>query len=254
MQVGAAIFSFWTQRVAAREEFTEKFEQTYALAADGRLSIDNVNGPIRIATWDNAEVKVEAVKRSSVQEHLQEVKIEIESKPDRLTIHTRFPQSKSHWWGKSAQDSTSVDYILTVPRSVRLDRISDVNGKVEIDGVKGPVKASTVNGALSVKGLAANAELSTVNGVVKASFVSLESVKSVSVSSVNGAVELGLPESANADISASTVNGSIGGDLKAKKHWPVGSELKTTLGQGGAKLKASTVNGGVRIHLVKAEA
>jgi DUF4097 and DUF4098 domain-containing protein YvlB len=145
----------------------------------------------------------------------------------------------------------SVDYTVTVPQSVRLEQISTVNGAVEIDGVRGEIEASVVNGTLRAEGLAANAELSSVNGGLNASFAHLDGVKSVSVSTVNGRAEVSLPADANADLSASTVNGSISGDIEVKKNWPIGREAKTQLGEGGTKIQLSSVNGGLRIHLAK---
>lgn len=236
----------------AREDFTEELHQTYPLATDGRIHVDNINGAIRICVWDRPEVKLDAVKHARKKEDLELVKIEITTKPSSLKIHTEQHDAKSwfHWRGSN---SASVDYTLTVPASARLDEVSDVNGSVEIDGVVGPVHASTVNGAIRAKGLAANADLSSVNGAVKATFTRMDAVKSVSATTVNGAVELDLPANANADLDVTTLNGGISGDVPVKKNWPVGKEVKTRLGEGGAKIHASTVNGGLRIHLLQLE-
>ncbi len=250
LATGLLLAAFGFSATCAGAEFTTELHETHALAADGRVSLDNVNGTVRITTWDRAEVKLDAVKRAKRQEDLDKVKIEIDSKPDRLQIHTRYPDSKTSF-GRRANNSVSVDYTLTVPQSARLDTVSSVNGAVDIDGVRGEVEASTVNGTLKARGLAATAALSTVNGSLTAGFEHLDGVKSVSLKTVNGRVELELPAGANADLSASTVNGSIGGDVEVKKNWPVGREVKTRLGDGGTKIHASSVNGGIRIHLAK---
>ena len=50
------------------EEFKEEFQQTYPLAAEGRLTLEHVNGKVRIVAWDRAEVKLEAVKRGKRKE------------------------------------------------------------------------------------------------------------------------------------------------------------------------------------------
>jgi ribonuclease PH len=231
-------------------EFKEEIHQTYPLTADGRIGLDNVNGAVRVTVWDRAEVKLDAVKRSKRTEDLEAVKIEIESKPDRLQIHTRYPDAKG-WFGRRRENSTSVEYTLTVPLSTRLDKVSSVNGTVDIDGVRGEVEASTVNGGLKALGLAAAAELSSVNGGIKAGFDRLDGVKSVSLKTVNGGVELDLPAEANADLSASTLNGGISGDVPANKNWPIGSEVKTRLGEGGTKIQVSSVNGGLRFCLAQ---
>jgi len=250
LAAGLLMAGCWAGAALAGQEFREEMHQTYPLAAEGRLSLGNVNGSVRISAWDRPEVKLDAVKRARKQSDLEVVKIEVESKPDRLAIRTKYPESKS-WWGWKSSNSASVDYTLRVPQSVRLQDVSNVNGLIEVDGVRGQVKASTVNGTLSAKGLAGTAGLSSVNGTVRAGFASLEGVKSVSASAVNGAVELDLPAGANADLSARTVNGSITGDVSVKKNWPVGAHVTVRLGEGGAKINLSTVNGGVRIHLAK---
>ena len=232
----------------AREDYKEELHQTYPLAADGRVSLGNVNGSVRLSVWDRPEVRLDAVKSARSEKDLEKLQIEVESKADRLIIRTKHAESRS-WWGWRRGISGSVAYTLTVPRSARLEDVSNVNGSIQIDGVRGHVKASTVNGALRAVGLGGSAELSSVNGAVKAAFVSLAQVQSVSASTVNGAVELELPAQANADVSAHTVNGRISGDVNVKKNWPVGNEVKTWLGEGGAKINLGTVNGGVRIHL-----
>jgi DUF4097 and DUF4098 domain-containing protein YvlB len=231
----------------AKDQFTEELHQTYPFSADGRISLDNVNGSVRITTWDRAEVKLDAVKRAKRKEDLETVKIEIEAKSDRLRVHTKLPESKDRI-GRRRDNSTSVDYTLKVPASARLDTVSSVNGAVDIEGVRGEVEASTVNGSLHARGLAARTELSSVNGGVKAAFGSLDGVPSVSLKTVNGGVELELPPGANADLSASTVNGGISGDVPVKKNWPIGREVKARLGGGGTKIQVSSVNGGVRVR------
>jgi hypothetical protein len=238
----------WVGAAFGREDYKEELHQTYPLAADGRLSLGNVNGNVRLNVWDRPEVKLDAVKSARNEKDLEKVKIKVESQAGRLTVRTKYAASRS-WWGWRSSGSGSVSYTLTVPRSARLEDISNVNGSIEIEGVRGHVKASTVNGALRAVGLAGSAELSSVNGAVKAAFVSLAQVQSVSASTVNGAVELELPAQANADLSAHTVNGRISGDVEVKKNWPIGTEVKTRLGQGGAKINLSTVNGAVWIHL-----
>jgi len=231
----------------ARAEETEELHKALPLNADGRLHLDNVNGSIRIEAWDKAVVQLDAVKKAKTKEQVDAVKIEIDSNPDRLTIHTKYPSTKN--WFRN--NNASVEYTLKVPKNAALDEISSVNGNVDVSGVTGKVHASTVNGAVNARGLAANTELSTVNGAVKAAFDSIDKVKSVSFSSVNGALDLQLPPNPNADISLSTVNGRISGDVTVKKNWPVGSEAKVQLGEGGTKVKGSTVNGGMKVTIAK---
>src|SRR5882672_1249134 len=50
------------------QELTEEFHQTYPLNATGRVSIENINGGVRISVWDQNVVKVDAVKRAYKKE------------------------------------------------------------------------------------------------------------------------------------------------------------------------------------------
>src|ERR1700681_6459 len=58
-------------------ELTEEFHQSYPLSATGRVSIQNINGYVHIAVWDQNEVKVDAVKRAYQRERLDEAKIDV---------------------------------------------------------------------------------------------------------------------------------------------------------------------------------
>src|ERR1700738_3459014 len=57
------------------DQLTEEFHQSYPLSPTGRVSIQNINGDVHIAVWDQNEVKVDAVKRAYQRERLEEAKI-----------------------------------------------------------------------------------------------------------------------------------------------------------------------------------
>src|SRR4029077_3915270 len=74
------------------QEISEEFHQTYPLNATGRVSIENINGGVRIAVWDQNEVKVDAVKRAYKKERLDEAKVDVNSTPDSIRIRTEYPE------------------------------------------------------------------------------------------------------------------------------------------------------------------
>ena len=76
--------------VFAANEVREEFHQTYPLDNAGKVQLENVNGNVRIVTWDREEIKVDAIKRAKKQEHLDAVKIEVDAKADRIRIKTNF--------------------------------------------------------------------------------------------------------------------------------------------------------------------
>jgi DUF4097 and DUF4098 domain-containing protein YvlB len=225
---------------------TEEFHHTYPLAADGRISLQNINGAVHITAWDQNEVKVDALKRADNDKGLKDTEIRINASANSISIETHYAK-EGDWSGH--HDFASVEYTLTVPRKAKLDEIKLVNGSLDMAGVQGEVRASCVNGTLSAKQLIGNAKLNTVNGELEAKFE--RAAGEVELSSVNGSIDLTLPSDAKASIEANTVSGGIDNDfgLHANDHHFVGHDLRGELGGGGgAQIKLNNVNGTIEIH------
>jgi DUF4097 and DUF4098 domain-containing protein YvlB len=224
---------------------TEELHKTFPIDADGRVSLNNVNGAVHIAAWDRNEVQVDAVKSAKTKEALSEAQIVIDSATGSISIRTRYPEHHDR------HDSASVEYTLKVPRRARLHAIEAVNGAVEVSGVSGDVKISSVNGPVIAKNLAGGeARLSTVNGRLEASFDKLSGASSIALDTVNGSISLAIPDQSSADFQAHTVHGSISSDFRAQPPvhgHHIGGSLSGQIGGGGAHIKLSTVNGGIRI-------
>lgn len=232
-----------------RGSLTEEFHHTYAIAPEGRVELENINGDVHISSWDRSEVKVDAVKYADTKEGLEEAKIEIDSGKDFLSIQTKYPHNdEGRHWG-SHNNAASVEYTLTVPRAARLDEIKLINGELDVNGVHGDIRASCINGRLEAEGLGGRARLSTVNGHLEAKFAELAG-KSVELNSVNGSVDLTIPSDSNAEVEASTLSGGIHNDfgLRVDNHKFVGHDLRGELGNGGTDIRISNVNGRIDIH------
>jgi DUF4097 and DUF4098 domain-containing protein YvlB len=243
------VFTVAAQASDHRGAFTEEFHQTYALTSDGRVELDNINGAVHISTWDQSEVKVDAVKYADSKERLEQARIDIDSGKDHLSIRTKYPDHDLTFnWG-SHNNPASVEYTLTVPRTARLDEIKLINGSLDVTGVTGEVHASCINGRLEAHNLSGRADLSTINGHLDAKFDQLRG-SSLELKSVNGSVELTIPSDSKAEIEASTVSGGIDNDfgLHVNHHSFVGHDLRGELGNGGPRIKLSNVNGRIEIR------
>ncbi|MGB8583848.1 MAG: DUF4097 family beta strand repeat-containing protein [Candidatus Sulfotelmatobacter sp.] len=229
-----------------RGAFTEEFHQTYALSPDGRVELENINGAVHISTWDQNQVKVDAVKYADSKDRFADAHIEIDSSNDHISIRTKYPEHDH--WGMNVNPA-SVEYTLTVPRAARLDEIKLINGALDVTGAAGEVHASCVNGQLEAHNLSGRAELSTVNGRLDVTFNQLSN-SPINLSSVNGAVEMTIPSDSKAEIEASTVSGRIENDfgLHLNRHQFVGHNLHGELGSGGSRIKLSSVNGKIEIR------
>lgn len=235
----------------ASEKLTEEFHKTYPLAAQGRISLDNIDGSVHIATWDRNEVQVDAIKTARSKERLDEAKIEVDSDTNHLSIKTHYPGHDHSFWNDNWHDNpANVEYTLTVPRQARLDAIKLVNGSLDVRDVAGEVRADCVNGKIEARNLAGRAELKTVNGSVHAE-VEQVGTSRLELSSVNGGVHLVLPSDVRAEVEASTVSGRISNEfgLTVSRHQFVGQSMHGELGGGGgAHVELSTVNGGIEIR------
>ncbi|HEX8888707.1 MAG TPA: DUF4097 family beta strand repeat-containing protein [Pyrinomonadaceae bacterium] len=234
------------------ELLREEFHQTYPLSADGRVSLENINGAVRVTAWDRNEVQVDAVKTAYRRDRLDEAKIEVRSDGNSIHIQTDYPERSQNFTNGQGRENNpaTVEYTLSVPRGARLDSIELINGNMDIDGLTGSVKASSINGRVTARGLTGATKLSTINGNLEAAFDHLDQASPINVGSVNGNVILTIPSDSQAQLKASTVHGSIRNDfgLPVRHGEYVGNDLAGQLGQGGVMIKLGNVNGGINIR------
>jgi DUF4097 and DUF4098 domain-containing protein YvlB len=249
----AAIFLIPAAYSSDRQgSFTEEFHKVYPLTAQGRIELENINGPVHITGWDRDEVKVDAVKSAWSKERLDEAKIEVREGQNDLSIRTRYPDhDRTFNFGNDDEHNNParVEYTITIPRRARLDRIELVNGRLDIQDVSGEVRASCVNGRIQARNLQGPVSLETVNGELDASVEQLPSSE-VKLSSVNGRLRVTLPSDSHAEIKASTISGNISDDfgLPVIRHQYVGHSLHGQLGGGGTLVRLSNVNGTIEIR------
>ena len=229
---------------------TERFEQTYPLSANGKVSVSNVNGSITIEAWDRNEVKLEVTKIADSKETLDGVEIKIDSRADAFNVETDYG-SWNRWGNKNWKNSRKleIEFRLSVPRAAVLDEIETVNGSVEVSNFTNYTEISAVNGSVKATNLRGTAKLSTVNGTTFADFERLQSGDKIDLSTVNGEVRLTIPSDANATVKADTVNGSIKNDfgLPVRTGKYVGKDLYGKIGSGETNIKLNSVNGGLSV-------
>jgi len=228
--------------IPAYAEVTQEFHKTVPLNADGRVSLSNINGDVEITGWNRNEVQIDAVKTARDQQRLDEARIDVNGSGSSVEIETHYP---SHLMNNNP---ASVHYTLHVPQNARIDKINLVNGALTVQKLSGEIEANLVNGKLRASDLTGSADLATVNGTMEANYASLNNVREIKLKSVNGSVNLLLPQSPNAEVEASTVNGGISTDfpLTVKGHW-VGKNMSGTLGSGGVHIELSNVNGSIHV-------
>jgi DUF4097 and DUF4098 domain-containing protein YvlB len=227
-----------------RPDEVERFEQTYPLNPDGKVSVSNVNGSITIETWDKPQVKIEVVKTADSKDKLSEVEIKIDARQEYFKVETDYGSWKNRRiWNRAG--NLEVDYRLIVPRKAVLDEIETVNGSINITDANNLTRASAVNGQVKAVNLRGTVGLSTVNGSIVAEFDELQNGSKISLNTVNGQITLTIPSDANATVKASTISGNIVNDfnLPVRKGKYFGRDLMGKTGNGDVQIQLSSVNG-----------
>jgi len=215
------------------------FRHLYTLHRDARVTIQNLYGNVTITAWDRDAVLVEAVKHASDPRRLDDARIVVEPSANGISIRTQYA-------GSDAEHPTSVEFRITVPRRIHLDSVALTNGQLSLDGLAGPVKASAINGDIHALKLGGQADLSTVNGRVEANFNRTSPANSISLSSINGAIDLTIPHGIGANLEAQNRSGGIASDIGHACRTDAGHRLivKGT----GPRIRLHNVNGGISIR------
>ena len=239
----------------------EKFHKLLPLRSGGSFSLSNINGTVSVSTWSREEVEIHAAKSTRYsREQLERVQIEIESSPDSVSVKTVYPKLRNI--------RVNVEYEVKVPAGVNLERVSSVNGNVDINGPFSNVSASTTNGKVGLRKASGKIHLSTTNGGIEAEEIRGElEAKTVNgsihleingltddmrVTTVNGSVSARFYEieDINANLSVKTVNGRITSDIPVtlKDFRMSRHRLEGQIGAGGPEIYIRTVNGSIRIE------
>ncbi|WP_258084912.1 DUF4097 domain-containing protein [Thermococcus thermotolerans] len=209
------------------------------------VELNTVGAQVKIEGWENNYVEVNYVLHG-------EVNVSVEQRGSRLII--REEQKKKFF--NLVRNSGWAEIGVRVPKGVVV-KARNVNGEITARGVR-LTEATTVNGTVELEECEAeflksvnggiNAHLvtagplraSTVNGKISLTIEELED--DIEVSAVNGDVMIRLSDFCDARIVASRVNGEVR---------LVGIDPDDpVVGAGTYRVKASTVNGGVRVELI----
>lgn len=228
----------------------DRIDQVYPLNLDGSVKASNINGSIKVNTWDSPQVRLVAVKSASDPEMLNIAEVIVESMGSEFSVKVDYKNKGERNYEEFRKaDDLKVEFELTVPRTANLAGITTVNGDVSIEGADGTARASTVNGTVRARNLSGDAKLTTVNGTVEADFDQLLQGSDVNLTTVNGQVILTLPSDANATIRASSLSGAIKNEfgLPVRKGEFVGRDMHGILGSGDVQIKLSSVSGGLTV-------
>jgi len=201
------------------------------------------NGGVSVVGWDRnqIELRAEIRARARSEERAAEIGGEVEIVVTGTEISAEGPRTRGReWW--------SVNFELRVPRNSDL-WVRAHNGGIDVTQVKGEIDLETLNGGLVLQGMAGTVRGETTNGGVD---VELEGARwdgiGLDVRTINGGVDLSVPDRYSADLETGTVNGGIDIDFPVQVRGRLNKRIHTKLGDGGPPIRVVTTNGGVSIR------
>jgi hypothetical protein len=220
---------------------TQEVTKTYPLRPDGSFELNNVNGTVRIEGWDREEVEIRAVKTTPEKQSLLDlVAIDIEAKPDALSVSTRYPQQEGV--------EVAVDYLIHVPRRVQLNHVNNINGTLRVFSSESIGELHTVNGNIEVYESSGNLHAHTTNGNIYVELKHANDARGAFAETTNGSVLLAIPADLPAELEARCMNGSFSSDLPmVMKGAAQPRTVHGQLGHGGPPIHLGTINGTIRV-------
>jgi DUF4097 and DUF4098 domain-containing protein YvlB len=226
---------------------TDEWTRQLPLTADGELEIINTSGAIEVEGTSGAvvDVRAERVARATTEEGardlLTHITISDESVPGRVTIQTE------RIGGVLIGVSFDVNYRVKAPASATI-RTRTASGTTTITGASGRVVVNDVNGDVVGRGISGGIEARAVNRNIDVDLVQVGH-DPIDLRAVNGGVQLTLPEGANANLSATSVNGFV--DVAGLAFEKFGDEnrrrVRGRLNAGGTPIELNAVNGNIHV-------
>ena len=209
-----------------------------------RLKVEAINGNVSIVGTSGAnsvdiigEKRVGSDSIADAQEHLQWLEVIVQSSADEILVKTTQPE-ETH--GRSYV----IDYTITLPPDLET-LIENVNGVVTIYAMNNLVSVANINGLVALNEIFGNTQVVLVNGQIE-SEVTLPLDGVIDMSTVNGMIELHIPQNTSAQFSASVGNGVISlSNLDLQDQVSSSNSLSGTLGEGQGTISLSTGNGNI---------
>lgn len=221
----------------------------YTLQGVNPLDIDaGRNGGIRVRGWDRPDVLVRAkvIGYARTESDARRVVSGVRVDAAGTTVRAEGPDFRGN--DDLNNENWSVSFEISAPRNAMLT-LNTQNGGIALDDLHGTVKFHARNGGVTLNDVSGDIKGETTNGGVT---VDLRGDRwdgtGLDVQTTNGGVKMTLPDHYSAVLDTGTVNGRISIDFPVTVQGNLTRQLTTTLGSGGARIRAVTTNGGVVIR------
>jgi len=225
-----------------------KFPYKATLHHGGSLRLTNTNGSITLHSGPGTRIEVEA------QLTVRGVDDRAAADGIARTVLVTGGDTTNRWFrvdgtrsGFSGRWSSTVDWDISVPRSVNVTIDSNNSPQLTVDGMVGFVVVRNFNGAISINSPGGPVLVDTVNGVVDLRY-SEHPTGDVRLSSLNGSIRVEVPDGTNSSWIAQTFKGDITASSSVSGVFNVinstGGVFRARTGRArGHTIQASTITG-----------
>ena len=149
---------------AGHRVLEEVVEKVYTLEPNANVSIQNRDGAIMVYGSDVNELRVRSLKRAYSQERLNQIAVDISTKPGGVSIVTKFPPQRK--WAFSDRSGT-VDYTIVLPATASISALDLNAGEVLLDSMRGAeLRARLNDGRIFARNCFTNLDLTMNRGTL----------------------------------------------------------------------------------------
>jgi hypothetical protein len=209
----------WVTSAVALEPLEESVQQKYDVDANVSLSVENIDGSIRVYATEKPEVRIQAIKKAYNAERLHGIVVDVKASQNRIAMTTSLPPRKSALSDRSG----TVDYVIVVPETARLTELKLANGEILVEGLRsgGSATAHLVNGWIGAHNCFANLDLNIGTGRLDIAYDWWENHDfALKASTMRGNIRAIFPSDASLNLSAMAPEGKIANAFEAKKAGP----------------------------------
>lgn len=182
-------------------------------AKPGTLKLSIGRGDVRIEGTDTAEVAVRSEAQPKQKPRKDGLRVLTEAASFSLTEkdNTVVLDALSEGWNGAPSD-----FKISVPRGTNIVIAASYGGDVVCTGITGDYEVKSLQGDVRLEGVVGAALVETNNGEITANIQEVHEGKTLSFTSMNGAVLLRVPSTAKANVRLRTLNGTILTDFDEK--------------------------------------
>ena len=271
IRIAVSGFAFVAIPVSAAERIIEErsWTETFAVASPApEVLVDNIWGNVTVVAGPAGEISLTVNERRAAPTQslfdlsLQIMSLEIDADEAGLTV--RVGDTERNWRQFNGCRGCRVDYQFTlqVPKDSIIDVGTVTDGRVEVSGIEGSVAARNVNGPIEVIGMRECRAFESINGAMSVSFASAPT-RDCELETINGDITLGLPNDAGLDVAINVYNGRVVSDFdvdplalparveeieeQGRYRYRIEQPAGVRLHGGGPTFSFSSLNGDVRI-------